>query len=335
MAQHLLQLSNSDRRDIYRAAADRLGLPALIVEKDVWICWALQTVFSHGDVLPMAFKGGTSLSKVFGVIKRFSEDVDLTVGFGAMPEALPSSRNQRDKLSATLRGLVANHLAENVRPHLIRSLERDSLSATVILADPETLSIHYPSCFNNRGGYIATQVRLEFGGRNRIAPSDVHDVRPYVAELNLPVRIPTATVNVLSPARTFWEKVTLAHAACAASDWRSDADRFARHWYDLALLADHRIADQALVEHALLHDVVAVKSAFWSKSGVSYEKCLAGECRLVPDGRLLVGLRQDYEMMIRAGMFSEAPPTFDDVVQRLRALEARINAEFTRRPGTD
>ena len=335
MAHHLLQLSNSDQRDIYRTSADRLGLPALIVEKDVWICWALQTVFSYGDALPMAFKGGTSLSKVFGVIKRFSEDVDLTVGFGAMPEALPSSRNQRDKLSATLRGLVAEYLAENVRPHLIRTLERDSLSATVTLADPETLCLHYPSCIDTRDRYIASQVRLEFGGRNRIVPSEVHDVRPYVADLNLRLQIPTATVNVLSPARTFWEKVTLTHAACAVSDWRSDAERFARHWYDLALLADHRIAEVALGDHALLHDVVAVKSAFWSKSGVSYEQCLSGECRLVPDGRLLNGLRRDYEMMIRAGMFSEAPPTFDDVVQRLRALEARINAEFTLRSGTD
>ena len=333
MAHHLLQLPNSDQRDIYRTTADRVGLPALIVEKDVWICWALQAVFSHGDALPMAFKGGTSLSKVFGVIKRFSEDLDLTVGFDAMPEALPSSRNQRDKLSATLRGLVADHLAGVVRPHLVRTVEHDSLSATVILADPETLCISYPSCFNIRGGYIAPQVRLEFGGRNRIVPSEVHDVRPYVAELNLHVQLPTATVNVLSPARTFWEKVTLAHAACAVSDWRSDAERFARHWYDLALLAERHIADEALGDHALLHDVVAVKSAFWSKSGVAYEQCLAGECRLVPDGPLLVGLRQDYEMMIRAGMFSEAPPPFDEVVERLRALEARINAEFTRRPG--
>jgi len=335
VALHLLQLSHSDQRDIYRTGADRVGLPALIVEKDMWICWALQTVFSHVDALPMAFKGGTSLSKVFGVIKRFSEDLDLTIGFDAMPAVLPSSRNKRDKLSATLRGLVADHLEGVVRPHLVRTVEHDSLSATVTLADPETLCIKYPSCFNIRGGYIAHQVRLEFGGRNRIAPSEVHDVRPYVAELNLHVQLPTATVNVLSPARTFWEKVTLAHAACAVSDWRSDAERFARHWYDLALLAEHRIAEVALGDHALLRDIVAVKSAFWSKSGVAYEQCLAGECHLVPDGPLLIGLRQDYEMMIRAGMFSEAPPPFDDVVESLRALEARINAEFTRRPGTD
>jgi len=335
VAQHLFQLSNSDRRDVYRTAADRLGLPAIVVEKDAWICWALQMVFSNSGALPMAFKGGTSLSKVFGLIKRFSEDIDLTIGFDAMPDELPTSRNQRDKLSATLRGLVASHLAEDVRPHLIRMLQHVSPAATVSLDDPETLCIHYPSCFNNRGGYISPQVRLEFGGRNRITPSDVHDVRPYVAELNLPVRIPTATVNVLSPARTFWEKVTLAHAACAASDWRSDADRVARHWYDLALLADHRIADQALNDYALLHDVVAMKSAFWSKSGVAYEKCLTGECRLVPDGLLLAGLRQDYEKMIRAGMFSEAPPPFDAVILRLQVLEARINAEDTRRPGSD
>lgn len=334
MAQHLLQLSNSDRLDIYRTAADQLGLPAPIVEKDLWICWALKAVFSHHEALPMAFKGGTSLSKVFSAIKRFSEDVDLTVGCNAMPDLLPRSRNQRDKLSETLRREVATHVVKVVRPYLIRALEQDSLLASVKFENPETLRIEYPSCFELRDGYIATQVRLEFGGRNRIVPSEVHDVSPYVAELDLPVQIPTAIVNVLSPVRTFWEKVTLAHAECAASEWRSDADRFARHWYDLASLASHRIADQALSDYAQLRDVVAVKSAFWSKSGVEYEKCLTGECRLIPQGRLLGGLQRDYEMMIRAGMFSEAPPSFDRVVQSLRGLEMRINAEFTRHPGT-
>jgi len=335
VAQHIFQLSNADRRDIYRTTASRLGLSAPIIEKDVWVCWALHAVFDQRDVLPMAFKGGTSLSKVYSAISRFSEDIDLTIGFGVMPIELPPSRNQRNKLSAQLRRLTSTHVADVVRPHIVRRLAMDDVSASVKLEDPETLCIEYPSDFGRGDGYIASQVRLEFGGRNRVEPSEVHTIRPYVAELDLSVRVPTAVVGVLSPTRTFWEKVTLAHAECAANEWRDDADRFSRHWYDLALLADNPIAVLALSDHALLRDVVAVKSAFWSRRGVDYEKCLTGECNIVPQGRLRDGLRRDYEKMIRAGMFSETPPTFDALLQRIQNLEARINAEFTRRPGTD
>lgn len=96
MADTLLHLPPDERRDVYASASGRLGIPAAIVEKDVWICWTLDVLFSNPDALPMAFKGGTSLSKAFSAIQRFSEDIDLTIGFDELTGALPESRKQRD-----------------------------------------------------------------------------------------------------------------------------------------------------------------------------------------------------------------------------------------------
>jgi hypothetical protein len=104
-----------------------------------------------------------------------------------------------------------------------------------------------------------------------------------------------------------------------------DGDRFARHWYDLAMLADHEIGAAALTNRELLEDVVRIKNALWYRSNAQYDLCLDGKCRLVPHGNLLAGLQRDYDQMITSGMFSLAPPTFDEVIAKLHRLESRIN----------
>lgn len=325
MADQLLHLSVGDRRDVYLAASTRLALPAQIIEKDVWICWTLDVLFSHPDAMPMAFKGGTSLSKAFSAIHRFSEDIDLTIGFDEVTGALPASRNKRDRLGDELRGKVADHVLHTVYPWLAGRLHSEFGEGHVEIVDEETLVVDYPSCFDKQSGYIFERVKVEFGGRNSIEPHQRHRLDTYLAELDLPVETPTASVDVLSPQRTFWEKVTLAHAECGSSEWRHDGDRFARHWYDLVMLADHEIGASALTNRELLEDVVRIKKALWYRSNAEYDLCLAGKCRLVPHGSLLAGLQRDYEQMITAGMFSLSPPTFDEVIARLHRLESRIN----------
>jgi len=329
VADQLLHASQDDRRDVYIAAGGSLGIPAAIVEKDVWICWTLDVLFSNPDALPMAFKGGTSLSKAFSAIKRFSEDIDLTIGFEELARELPASRKQRNLLGDRLRGRVADHVEHVVQPLVARALNDEFSEGQVTILDGETLIVDYPSCFEKRGGYVFESVKVEFGGRNSIEPHEQHRLTTYVANLDFDVEVPVCVVDVLSPARTFWEKVTLAHAECGLSEWRHDGDRFARHWYDLAMLADHDIGERALKDRALLADVVRIKNAFWYRGSAQYEQCLVGECRLVPQNSMRDGLRRDYEAMIDAGMFSVSPPSFDEIIGRLYALEEEINRSMS------
>jgi hypothetical protein len=130
---------------------------------------------------------------------------------------------------------------------------------------------------------------------------------------------------VLSPARTFWEKATLMHVECQRGAFRTRAERLSRHWYDLAMLADQVHGQAAVADRALLGDVVKHKKVFYNASYANYDACLAGQIKLVPEHAALAALRDDFQRMIGAGMFTGEPPAFDAIVDRLRALEDEIN----------
>jgi hypothetical protein len=159
-----------------------------------------------------------------------------------------------------------------------------------------------------------------------ISPNEEHPLRPYISAELPELQFPEATVRVLVPSRTFWEKATLIHVACIRSDPKLDADRQSRHWHDLAVLADHNIGKIAIPDLQLLQDVVKHKNVFFRASYTNYEACLSGGLRLIPATPLLQALRVDYEKMIADGMFDGEPPTFDWIIARLHKLAKEINA---------
>jgi Nucleotidyl transferase AbiEii toxin, Type IV TA system len=324
-----LQLSPDEQASILQTSAGKLGTRAEHLEKDVWICWVLQALFTMPGRLPMAFKGGTSLSKVFGAIRRFSEDVDVTVDYKSLDQSIDpfdakTSRTARERFTELLRTKLADHTKNVIRPHfenLVAQLAEKPPKPITISDDGEKLFIPYPSCFGS-----AESVFLEFGGRNVIEPGEEHTLRPYIAAEIPDLQFPEATVRVLSASRTFWEKATLIHVACNRSDPKLDADRQSRHWHDLAVLADDKIGQAALADRALLEDVVKHKSIFFRASYAKYDACLSGGLRLIPGTPFLPALRADYEKMIADGMFEGEPPSFDSVIARLKDLEKQINA---------
>ncbi len=321
MPEAFLQLPPDEQASILQTCAGKIGRRAEHLEKDVWICWVLQALFTMPGHLPMAFKGGTSLSKVYGAIRRFSEDVDITVDYKSLDNSIDpfdanTSRTMRDKYTELLRAKLAEHTKTLIRPHF------ENLVAQLPEKPPKPISVSpYPSRFGSD-----ESVFLEFGGRNVIAPGQEHTLKPFIAVEIPTLQFPEATVHVLSPSRTFWEKATLIHVACNRSDPKLDADRQSRHWHDLAVLADHEIGEAAVADRKLLEDVVKHKSVFFHASYAKYEACLSGGLRLIPSTPLLQALRTDYEKMIANGMFEGEPPNFESIVLRLQALEKQVNA---------
>lgn len=329
MAEAFLQLSPEEQADILQTRATKLGRRTEHLEKDIWICWVLHGLFGMPGRLPMAFKGGTSLSKVYGAIRRFSEDVDVTVDYKSLDQSIDPfdpkvSRTARDKYTELLRIKLADHTNNVIRPHfenLLSQLPEKPTGPLKISTDGEKLFIPYPSRFGKD-----ESVLLEFGGRNVIVPNEVRHLRPYIA-VELPdLQFPEATVQVLSPCRTFWEKATLIHVACNRSQPNLDADRQSRHWHDLAVLADHEIGKTSIADRQLLADVVKHKNIFFRTSYANFEACLSGGLRLIPGKALQDALQLDYEKMIADGMFEGEPPSFEFIVRRLKALEGEINA---------
>lgn len=333
MPESFLQLDTREQSQIYRALAPQLARTPAVLEKDVWLCWVLQCLFSMPDRLPMAFKGGTSLSKVFNAISRFSEDVDITLDYRGLdttfdPFTEAVSKTRLKKFSEGLKSFVRDHTHAVVVPHLQRMLAAEFQTDTYRLEineNGEQLRLYYPTAVETVEDYMASSVLIEFGGRNITEPNALYSVVPDIAQHVPALHFPCAVVNVLSPTRTFWEKATLIHVECQRNTFRASAERLSRHWYDLAMLADLAHGQAALDDRALLADVVKHKKAFYNASYANYDACLNGHFRLIPEEPTLAALRDDFQRMIGAGMFIGDPPDFDTIINRLRDLESSVN----------
>ena len=333
MAEPFLSLGARERADILRTAAARSRRSAIILEKDIWVCWVLDALFSMPDPHPMAFKGGTSLSKVYGVIDRFSEDVDVTLDYRAFddgfdPFADGASRTATRRFSERLRDRVASHVRDTVAPALddaARCLAPEGRYDIHVGEDGETVRFAYPSAADAPDSYVASEVLLEFGGRNVIDPNERHAIVPDIAALTDGLDYPAATVTVLSPARTLWEKATLIHVACHRRQLANKSDRLSRHWFDLACLAAHPVGRTALADRALLADVVRHKKVFFHAGNANYDRCLDGRLRLVPDDDQLPALQSDYDAMRGARIVGDGAPEFDMLIERIRSLETEVN----------
>ncbi|VVO77187.1 hypothetical protein PS874_01475 [Pseudomonas fluorescens] len=331
-SERYFDLSLAEQAELLHGLAPVLGRRAEILEKDIWLCQVLGLLFSLPCRKPMAFKGGTSLSKVYQAVERFSEDIDVTVDYRSLvndvPELATLGSNQRRRLSDQLKAALAQHvtgeLVPALREALAQAMPRREI-AIEVSEDAEKLWLYYPSAVDNTDAYLRPSVLIEFGGRNATLPQDrltiVPDVATHVPEL----AFPSAEVVVLSPMRTFWEKATLIHVECHRPQMRAGAERLSRHWYDLARLADHDVGRQAVPDTELLRDVLNIKETFYRSGHSHYDRCAAGGLRLVPEAALLGALRDDYQAMLAAQMFYGETLPFERIIERLAALEQQIN----------
>ncbi len=330
----LAQAKSGERAELFQETAARMGISSLLVEKDFWICWILKAVFELENQPGLIFKGGTSLSKVFGLIDRLSEDVDLAfdradLGFGGDkdPEQAPS-RKKANRLIDELKAACTHHITDKFLPALRKRLQ-DSLSPGWELrqdhSEPQTLNFAYPQDLElQETSYIAREVRLELGARSDHWPSCAGSVRPYVAE-HFPgaLRVSTTTVNTLEARRTFWEKATLLHAMYHRPEPEKYVSRQSRHYYDLARLAASRTRNEALGDLSLLERVILHKTKYFPSGWSNYDSARPGSLRLVPGDPLARLLRRDYESMEE--MFMNPPPSFAELITTLRVLEDEIN----------
>jgi len=333
MPEQFLHLSVNDRKTILETAATQLGQQAAVLEKDVWVCWALQALFSIPNAHPMAFKGGTSLSKVYRIIDRFSEDLDITLDYEKFKDAFnpfaeDTSKNAIKKFSDRLKAHVHQYAKNVIYPYIesrLQLLPTPEEYSIDISDDGEKIWIHYPSAIEDTDEYLQSSILIELGGRNVINPNEQHTVSPYIAELVTGLELPSGQVNVLSPQRTFWEKATLIHVECNRNKLKANADRLSRHWYDLVMLAQHPLGKAALSNKELLNNVVKHKQVFFSAPYANYDACLANEFRLVPDDTLTTELQRDYKAMTNAGMMYGESLSFDRIMDKIHEIENVIN----------
>lgn len=334
MAEPFLSLTAQDRRDALGIAADRSGRPAHLLEKDVWVVWALQTIFGSAFGDHLTFKGGTSLSKAYGVIQRFSEDVDLTYDIRAIApdlvgdngEGLPTTRSEERRWSKAVRHRLPEWISATVQPLIADVIGAQGVSA-VTRVEGEKLFIDYEAT-SAGSGYVAPSVMLEFGARSTGEPASLRDVICDAAGLVDGVTFPTATPRVMHAERTFWEKATAIHVFCLQERLRGE--RFARHWHDIVRLDGSGIAAAASADRDLAQAVARHKSMFFAEkaadgASVDYEAAVNGLLQLVPGGEARTALASDYAQMIEDGLLLEDAEPFEVLIERCADIADRVN----------
>ena len=338
----ILDADARDRQDLFVGAGQRLGTAPQNIEKDFWVCWTLDALFngpaSQGP--RFLFKGGTSMSKGFGLIKRFSEDIDITVfredlGEDASVEALQamSGKKRQAKLDAikdACHAFIAGDLLAQLSATLAASVPANGAKVEVDSDDEsgQSLLLWYPSVTEASDGYIRKAVKIESGAKSALDPHAPHSVTPYLAPDLPDLDLTVSNVTIVDAERTFWDKVVILHGLRRWFDargvLRAGWQRVSRHYYDVHQLLSAGTGAAALANPALGHDCVAHARMFFNSRDLDLAHAAPGTFSLIPSEGMLADLRRDYAAM--SGMiFGEIPP-FEAVIASVESLEQTINS---------
>lgn len=316
---------------LFRNTAAKMGISEAIVEKDFWVCFVLDHLFHRSawkDAL--AFKGGTSLSKAYGLIKRFSEDIDLildwrVLGYGIDEPWAPRSNTKQDAFNKEANERAETFLRNIFLPTLKKDLSEELALPARCDIDPhdgQTVRFIYPNSFSDSA--ILQEIRLEIGALAAWTPAEEQTITPYTAEYYGRVfEQPSTQILTVLPERTFWEKVTILHREAFRAESSVLPARYSRHYYDLYCMTGSPVKERALNDTELLARVVSFKDKFYRCPWARYDLAKRGTMRLLPPAHNVAKLKEDYEHM--QNMIFGEKPGFDDVMRMIAELEKEIN----------
>ena len=333
------------RLGLFNTTAQRLGSTPSNIEKDFWVCWTLDALFNGLPAEPrLLFKGGTSLSKGFGLISRFSEDIDVTVfradldSTTTIAQLQAMGSNERKRWLEALRARCADYIQGELRERLValtvacaacNGLDAGAFAVDIDLDDQDgqSLLLRYPAVTAD-DPYVHKLVKIESGAKSALDPHQPRTIRPYADE-DLPgADLAVAGVVTVDPERTFWDKVVILHGLRRAFDakgvLRGEGQRVSRHYYDIHRLMESPAARGALGAQALGADCVAHARLFFNRPDADLASAQPGSFALAPHDDMIVKLARDYAAM--SGMIFGAVPDFEAVLSSVTRLEAMLNA---------
>ena len=303
----IAKITENDRKALFHNTAAKMGMTDAIIEKDFWVCYMLDYLFHRSQWKDnIAFKGGTSLSKAYGLIERFSEDIDLILDWRVLGYGIDEPWENRSNTKQDIFNKVANTRAE----------------VYIDDSDPQTVKIAYPNSFSDTS--ILQEIRLEIGALAAWTPVKNASITPYAAEQYARLfEQPSTEVLTVLPERTFWEKVTILHREAFRPEDRPFPSRYSRHYYDLYKMMQTPVKDNALSNNDLLERVVKFKDKFYRCPWARYDLAKRGTMKLLPPDYNMAKLRSDYEHM--QNMLFGNKPSFDEIMNAMAQLEEEIN----------
>ena len=328
---NIAKIKEKDRKALFQNTSAKMGMTDAIIEKDFWVCFMLNYLFHISPFKDkIAFKGGTSLSKSYGLIERFSEDIDLildwrVLGYEKDEPWIERSNTKQDIFNKEANKRTEDYLKDEFIPRIsddLHHLLEKEINCYIDETDPQTVIIEYSKNFNDVS--ILPIIRLEIGALAAWTPAELKPIKPYAAEQYPHLfKQPTTDILTVLPERTFWEKVTILHREANRPENKTFPARYSRHYYDLYCMANSFVKEKAFADVALLDKVVRFKEKFYRCPWAKYEDAKIGTMKLMPPERNLQVLKDDYEHMQNMIYGKKIP--FDTILDGIESLEKEMN----------
>ena len=322
-------LTTAQQRTILEQTAIKKALPKQAIEKDLWVTTFLQIVFSLPCADNLVFKGGTSLSKVWGLIHRFSEDIDLAIDRNVFDLDGELTKKQVKKLRKASSLFVRDELCSKLMEAIDKTPLKDKCrieaepdgEGDATYPEPRSIFVRYQSVFDDQLTYIPPVVKIEAGARSLLEPyeeaqlhSMVEEALPTISTTQVDVEIKTAIAE-----KTFLEKAFLLHELFSVNKY-VDAKRRSRHIYDLHMMMKKGVVDNAIINDELWQTILHHRSTLTSMQGVDYTADIRKNIKLIPPSESLANWKKDYEEMSSAMIYGEKP-SFEELLEGMNRLE--------------
>ncbi|HLO81417.1 MAG TPA: nucleotidyl transferase AbiEii/AbiGii toxin family protein [Chitinophagaceae bacterium] len=330
--QEWLKLTDQTRRNIFGETAAAIGLPPAAVEKDWWIVRTLELVFETSIASYTVFKGGTSLSKAWGLIDRFSEDIDLALDRKYLGIEKPDSEMTGSQVSK-LRKLSGKFITEKYFPELTEKFNAAGLKVNVQVAevksddqDPLIIEVYYQS-LTDPITYLQPRVLIEVGSRSLIEPYEERSFTSMVGEKYKGQEFADENILIpsVNPQRTFLEKIFLLHEEFQLPAEKIRVERKSRHLYDLEKLMDTDYAIAALTNRELYDIIVEHRKKLTPLRGIDYANHTPDKINPIPPDAIIGAWEKDYQIMQESMLFNPSL-SFEQLILRIKTLKERINA---------
>lgn len=319
--------SKDDLRVLITNTARKKNISEAVVEKDYWVTYFLDYLFNENKWKEyFTFKGGTSLSKCFGIIQRFSEDIDLildwrVLGYDKLEPWLIRSNTKQDKFNKEINEKTERFLKEDFLTELIKDFSQEDFEFEIDSLDPQTILFSYPKIFDSN--YLSQTIRLEIGSLAAWTPATNISIIPIIGDAYANIFKEKTNIRTVSVERTFWEKATILHHEANRPESSKMPHRYARHYYDMYKIANSKYKDKAIKDKELLRKVIEFKMKFYPRKWAKYEDAMDNKLRLVPDKFRFLELENDYKAM--SEMIYGEYPSFEEIIKILKELETEIN----------
>lgn len=324
-------IDKAEKEAIFNAIATESGMTPFAVEKDWWVSRSLNIIFQMDIAAHMVFKGGTSLSKAWKLINRFSEDIDLAIDrefFGFKGDL---GKSQRDKL----RKQAGKYIDDVFYKELAAAFSAKGFGQPDIQLEPVSASdldrkinIYYPNIISQPTEYVLPRVQIEISCRSLREPFTPQQFGALVDEFYAGREFAESlfTVPAVNPERTFLEKLFLLHEEFHRPSEKMRVDRLSRHLYDIYQLTKAGIADRAIADKELYETIVTHRYKFSRVGDVDYNLHHPKNLNPIPVGEKMAEWNADYTKMMEEMIYEENKPSFADLINNLSELRTKLQA---------